>query len=152
MRFHVLAAGRMGTGPEALLYKHYAERLPRNCFLVEITDGGRESLAIRRKRSTERLLKRVPDKATCIALDERGKALPSLAWARHVERLEADGVRDLAFLIGGDAGLDRACLGDMTCWSLGPLTWPHLLARVLLVEQLYRITMIRTGSSYHRGD
>jgi 23S rRNA (pseudouridine1915-N3)-methyltransferase len=86
-----------------------------------------------------------------IALDEKGKTLTSEAFARHIARWRDGGVQDLAFVIGGAEGLDKQVTKHAdTVLSLGPMTWPHLLARVLLAEQLYRAYAILTGHPYHR--
>lgn len=86
-----------------------------------------------------------------IALDERGKQLDSRGFAAALGGFADDGRRDVAILIGGADGLDdeSRALADLTV-SFGRLTWPHLLARVMLAEQLYRAHTILTGHPYHR--
>ena len=98
------------------------------------------------------LLAAVPQGARLVALDERGKNLDSPAFAALMGRWQDDGLGDLAFAIGGPDGLSPAVLerADLTL-SLGPMTWPHLLVRVLLVEQLYRAQSILDGHPYHRA-
>lgn len=94
----------------------------------------------------------IPVGATVIALDERGRDLASTAFAERIGKWIDDGVADLAFVIGGADGLlpalrERAAL--TLCF--GKLTWPHLLVRIMLAEQLYRAHTILTGHPYHRG-
>src|SRR5690606_18149242 len=99
----------------------------------------------------ELLLKAAPPGALIVALDERGRALDSAGFAAQLARWR-DAGRDLAFLIGGADGLDdevRAKAGFLL--SLGPMTWPHQLARVLLAEQLWRAYSILSGHPYHRA-
>lgn len=107
---------------------------------------------MRKQREGERLIAAVPTGARVVALDERGKSLDSPAFAALLKRWQDEGVGDLAFVIGGAEGLSGALLAraDLTL-SFGPMTWPHLLVRVLLAEQLYRAQCILDGHPYHRG-
>jgi 23S rRNA (pseudouridine1915-N3)-methyltransferase len=94
----------------------------------------------------------VPADARVVALDERGRNLSSTEFASRLERWRDEGVRDIAFLVGGADGLaqsvrDRA---DFVL-ALGTLTWPHELVRVLVAEQIYRAWTIVQGHPYHRG-
>lgn len=94
----------------------------------------------------------LPASAGLLALDERGDDLDSPAFAALLRRMADDGQRDLAFAIGGADGLDAA-LRDAADrrLSFGRMVWPHMLARVMLAEQLYRAASILAGSPYHRG-
>ena len=89
--------------------------------------------------------------ARLIACDERGKSFASRDFAARIAALRDDGVRQLAFAIGGADGLDasvREAAADVL--SFGPQTWPHALARVMLAEQIYRAVSILAGAPYHR--
>ena len=87
-----------------------------------------------------------------IALDETGSALPSREFAARIGRWRDDGVAELAFVIGGAEGLDRGLIERAALvLSLGPMTWPHLMVRAMLAEQLYRAEAILRGHPYHRG-
>jgi 23S rRNA (pseudouridine1915-N3)-methyltransferase len=91
------------------------------------------------------------DGARLIACDERGKSFSSRDFAERIARLRDDGVRQLAFAIGGADGLDasvREAAAEVL--SFGPQTWPHALARVMLAEQVYRAVTILAGGPYHR--
>ena len=93
----------------------------------------------------------MPKPATLIALDERGKSLSSRDFADRLGRWRDDGEDEIAFIIGGAGGLDKAILDRASLvLSLGPMTWPHQLARGLLLEQLYRGQQILAGHPYHR--
>lgn len=98
-----------------------------------------------------RLSRALPEGAAVIALDERGELATSEALATRIGEWRDTG-RDLAFLIGGADGLDEA-IRTRADWrlALGRLTWPHLLVRLLLAEQLYRASTILAGHPYHRG-
>jgi 23S rRNA (pseudouridine1915-N3)-methyltransferase len=93
----------------------------------------------------------LPKGARLIALDERGKTLASGDFAALLGRWRDEGLGELAFAIGGAGGLD-ASLREAAALTLsfGPMTWPHLLTRALLAEQLYRAQSILTGHPYHR--
>ncbi|MCH8038105.1 MAG: 23S rRNA (pseudouridine(1915)-N(3))-methyltransferase RlmH [Proteobacteria bacterium] len=92
-----------------------------------------------------------PAGARLVALDEAGKAMTSAAFAGLLGRWRDAGVRDIAFLVGGAEGLDGSVReAAALTLALGPMTWPHLLTRALLAEQLYRAESILTGHPYHR--
>jgi 23S rRNA (pseudouridine1915-N3)-methyltransferase len=105
----------------------------------------------RLKREAELLRAALPTPATTIALDRRGKSLGSRELAeRLIARLEAS-PNPVWFVIGSDLGLDPTLVAASDeRWSLGPLTLPHALARVVLLEQLYRASSLASGSGYHR--
>ena len=110
------------------------------------------SAAERRAREGDRLLNAVPDGALLVALDEGGRALKSRDFADQIGKWLDAGQRSLAFAIGGADGLAPAVIERARLvLSLGPMTWPHMLARCLLVEQLYRAQQIRAGHPYHKG-
>ncbi len=94
----------------------------------------------------------IPRDARVIALDERGARPSSQEFAADLRREADAGIRDLAFLIGGADGLDSSLRSQAAaCLSFGPMVWPHMLARVMLSEQLYRAATILAGGPYHRG-
>ena len=154
MRLTVAAVGRFGAGrgaAERTLFEDYVKRLSQPIELKEVAEKRPLPAAQLRQREGELLLAAVPEGAQVVAMDAGGRALSSRALAKRLEEWRAAGVRDLAFLIGGAEGLDQAVLkrADLAL-SLGPMTWPHLLVRVLLAEQLYRAQCILTGHPYHR--
>lgn len=104
-----------------------------------------------RRREAQAILAALPANSHLVALDLGGEAASSEALAHLLERWQALG-RPLAFALGGAEGLDGAVLGRAEFrLSLGAMTWPHALARAMLLEQLYRAQCIRTGHPYHRG-
>ncbi|MEL6794431.1 MAG: 23S rRNA (pseudouridine(1915)-N(3))-methyltransferase RlmH [Pseudomonadota bacterium] len=152
MRIAVIAVGRQKSGPEAALVDDYLKRFDGaarplgfgGAKLVEVED---------RKRIGESrlLLDALPAGATAIALDERGKAMDSRAFAALLAKLRDEGRRDCAFLIGGADGHSDELRGRADrLLSFGPMVWPHMLARVMLTEQLYRAASILSGAPYHR--
>lgn len=138
MLLHVVARGRIGRGPEAELVDRYLKRISWPVRMTELPDqGGR----IPERESNSRL----------VLLDERGKSLASSAFAQMLGRWRDDGVREARFLIGaadghGDKARDEADL----LISFGAATWPHLMVRAMLAEQLWRATSILAGHPYHR--
>ncbi|MBV8456961.1 MAG: 23S rRNA (pseudouridine(1915)-N(3))-methyltransferase RlmH [Acetobacteraceae bacterium] len=138
MNLSIIAVGRMGDEPEAALFRRYAQRIRPSLILTEVED-------------TKKLLASLPRGAFVIALDEGGQAPNSVTFAQLLERWLGSG-RPVCFLIGGADGLDAATLKRADAvLSLGPLTWPHLLARVMLAEQIYRARAIAAGHPYHRA-
>lgn len=151
MRITIAAVGRARGGPVGDLFEQYVRRLAWPVTLKEIED--RRSLPPDRLKAREAELLRgaLPDGARIVVLDERGKTLTSRAFADLLRRWRDDGIRDLAFVIGGVEGLeDRLRAQAHLVLSLGPMTWPHLLVRGMLAEQLYRAQQILAGHPYHR--
>jgi 23S rRNA (pseudouridine1915-N3)-methyltransferase len=158
MRIVVAAIGRARAAPEQALFDAYARRLvrsgPAGLTLELIETEERRKLAGEplRKAEAELLLARIPKDATLVALDGRGKALGSEDFARRLQRWRDDGVGTLAFVIGGADGLDAVLIQRARfVLSLGAMTWPHLLVRAMLAEQIYRAQSILLGHPYHRG-
>ncbi|HJO69848.1 MAG TPA: 23S rRNA (pseudouridine(1915)-N(3))-methyltransferase RlmH [Rhodospirillales bacterium] len=157
LRVHVLAVGRTRRGrrrdgPESALFASYAQRITPPPVLREIAHESALGAGEARVREGKSLLGAVPESARVVALDEGGRTLSSEALARQLERWQDQGARDVAFVIGGPAGLDAAVTlrADLVL-SLGPMTWPHLLVRGLIAEQIYRAQSILSGHPYHRA-
>jgi 23S rRNA (pseudouridine1915-N3)-methyltransferase len=135
---HIVARGRIGNGPEAELVQRYLGRIGWPTRVTELPDRGG----------------RIPPQAgsaVTILLDEKGKALPSIAFAERLGRWRDDGVREARFMIGAADGFDDAeRAGADLLLNFGVMTWPHLLARAMLAEQLWRATAILAGHPYHR--
>ncbi|MBI5164744.1 MAG: 23S rRNA (pseudouridine(1915)-N(3))-methyltransferase RlmH [Magnetospirillum sp.] len=152
MRLHLLAVGRARPGPEQALFQHYG-RLVRPALLVKEVEEKRPlPVAERKDREAELLLAAIPAGAVVVALDEHGQMLASTAFAARLGRWRDDGTGDLAFAIGGADGHGAAlkARADLLL-SLSPMTWPHLLVRGMLAEQLWRAQAILTGHPYHRA-
>ena len=159
MKLQILAIGRLKAGPELALFDDYLKRaqgLGRSCGLTQIAmrDFPESRLPDAKSRmaaEAELLAGATPDPAFRVVLDERGKVLSSadfaLALKRHLER----GTASLAFLIGGpDGHAPEIKAGAGLLLSFGPMTWPHRLARIMLVEQVYRAVTILVKHPYHR--
>ncbi len=134
---HVIARGRLGRGAEADLVARYARRMTWPLAMTELSDPAP--------------LPDAPPQSRTIVLDERGAALATRDFADVLARWRDDGVREARFLIGGADGHDDALRARADrLLSFGPATWPHLLVRAMLAEQLYRATSLLAGHPYHR--
>ena len=153
-RATIVAVGKL-RGWAADGTEDYLKRL-RRFYPVEVLEVAEEDMNRRSREEVlsaeaSRLLKRIPSGAYVIALDrEKGKALTSEDLARRLEALGLSGQSHVAFLIGGPLGLSPELLGEADeVLSLGRMTLPHALARVVLLEQLYRAAKIERGEKYH---
>lgn len=147
MRIVIASVGRWHAGPERVLYEHFAKR-----FDALAPRLGLDALALVEARDNERLAAAAPKGACNIALDRQGKALTSEGFAKALRSFRAENHSALVFFIGGASGLPNALIAKAALsLSLGALTYPHLLVRGLLAEQLYRAATILLDHPYHRG-
>jgi 23S rRNA (pseudouridine1915-N3)-methyltransferase len=153
VKIAIVAISRLPRSPEADLVKLYVDRAtaagralglgPVEVVEVDARKPGRAAEA-------EALRPHLHD-AHVIACDEHGTARASRSFAAEIGRLRDDGVRRLAFVIGGADGLDPTLLAEAKAkLAFGPQTWPHALARAMLAEQIYRAVTILAGGPYHR--
>jgi 23S rRNA (pseudouridine1915-N3)-methyltransferase len=160
MRLIVVAIGRLKQGPERELGERYRERFDdigrrlgfRSLDIHEIPESRARDTAARIAEEGAAIAALVPDGAVVIALDERGEAIDSASFARHLGRWRDESVGHAVFLIGGADGLSpelrrRAKLAI----AFGKATWPHQMVRVMLLEQIYRAATILSGHPYHRA-
>ncbi len=146
----LIAIGRLRPGPEQALFDRYNDRLRPRLEVTEIPEAEGAPTEIRR-REGHSLLAAVTPKTQLVALDLGAPAPSSEAFAAKLESWLASG-RPLAFMIGGAEGLSAEVLNRADqLLSLGPLTWPHMLVRVMLAEQIYRARSIAAGHPYHRA-
>lgn len=138
MQLHIIARGKIGRGPEADLVDRYLKRIVWPTRVTELPDaGGKLPPAAGETRS--------------IVLDERGRSLRSAELADALSSWRDAGVREARFLLGAADGHDDDVRGTADLLlAFGPQTWPRLLARAMLAEQLYRATAIIAGHPYHR--
>jgi 23S rRNA (pseudouridine1915-N3)-methyltransferase len=150
MRLTIVAVGRHKTGPLKALQEFYAERIRWPLTIREVEERRKLPPAELKAREGELILGALPKDAGLIALDGRGKTLSSTDLANRLARWR-DADASLAFVIGGSDGLADAVLDQARLvLSLGTMTWPHLLVRGMLLEQLYRAQQILAGHPYHR--
>ena len=150
LRLTIAAIGRI-KGAEKELFQSYLKRLSWPIRTIEVDARGQAAGAKRRAIESEKLAAAVPVGARIVALDEKGREFDSRGFARTLHEFELDGVQDLAFLIGGAEGHTKELIGNADLvLSFGQQTWPHMLVRVMLAEQLYRASTILSGHPYHR--
>lgn len=138
MLLHIVARGKIGRSPEAELVERYVKRIPWPTKLTELPDEGGK-------------VPEIPQNSMMIVLDERGKALSSAQLAATLETWRNAGKREARFMIGAaDGHGDELRKNADLLLSFGPGTWPHLLVRAMLAEQLYRATSILANHPYHR--
>jgi 23S rRNA (pseudouridine1915-N3)-methyltransferase len=160
MRLIIAAVGRLKDGPERALLERYQERLAplaKRLGLAPVTwhetgESRAGDAARRREEEGAALLRLVREADFIVALDERGRALGSDAFARLLATKRDGGTKAAGLLIGGPDGLsDGVRAAASLQLSLGSMTLPHGLARIVLAEQLYRAATILSGHPYHRA-
>ncbi|MDF7673348.1 23S rRNA (pseudouridine(1915)-N(3))-methyltransferase RlmH [Acetobacteraceae bacterium ESL0709] len=146
----LISIGKLKDGPERELLSRYRKRLRPVLELTELPQA-KGSPEEQKKREAEALLGACRLNSYIIALDEGGKNFSSLEFAGALQKWSESG-REICFLIGGAEGLDSLVTNraDMII-SFGVMTWPHMLVRILLAEQLFRAQSILTGHPYHRA-
>ncbi len=134
----MVARGRIGRSPEAELVDRYLKRIVWPTRVTELPDTGGKLPTL--ETQTIRVL-----------LDEKGEVLGSIDFARRLERWRDSGTREVRFMIGAADGFGEAERAEADLLlSFGRATWPHMLARAMLAEQLFRATAILAGHPYHR--
>lgn len=156
MRLLIAAIGRSRgksrDGPEASLLAAYLKRMPWQVALTELPQSRAATVAQRKAEEAAALERAVPAGHQRIALDERGEDLGSTAIAAWLDRRRQEGRPEVAILIGGPDGLDPAVVaGADLRLAFGRQTWPHMLVRAMLAEQLYRAYTILENHPYHRA-
>lgn len=135
---HIVARGKIGRSPEAELVDRYLKRLTLPHKVTEMPDRGGKVPVL-------------PAGARIVMLDEKGGALPSTEFARRIGDWRDAGVPEIRFLIGAADGFDDTDRADADLLvAFGAMTWPHMLARAMLAEQLWRATSILANHPYHR--
>ncbi len=138
MRLHIIARGKIGRSPEAELVDRYMKRISWPTHITELPDRGGK-------------IPELPSHARRVMLDEKGKQLTSMEFADILSNWRDDGVRETAFMIGAADGFDDTARRDADLLiAYGKVTWPHMMARAMLAEQLWRATSIIAGHPYHR--
>ena len=156
MRVHLVAVGRMRSGPERALVDDYVTRFDRTGRALglgpltehEVEDkkgGGMEA-------EGELIARALPSGAMLVTMDERGRVMSSPEFAETLAKWRDGGRQDVAFVIGGADGIAPGlrARSDFSV-SFGAMVWPHMLVRVMLAEQLYRAATILSGGPYHRA-
>lgn len=151
MQVSIAAVGKMKASPERQLLEYYLKQIPWSVTIKEVEIKKNLSGDPLKQAEAEKLLEAVQSAHQLIALDERGKTMGSEALASWLGNAQQQGCSHLGVIIGGADGLapsvrDRADL----VLSFGAMTWPHMMVRAMLGEQLYRTHSILSGHPYHR--
>ena len=160
MRLLIAAVGRLKQGPERDLFRHYLDRTEMAgsklglapVTLIEVPESRGPTAAARTAAEAMVMLGKVPPSHRLVCLDRQGEQLTSAEFAARITKFRDGGTPGLAFLVGGAEGLAPEVLAKADLkLSLGAMTLPHGLARILLAEQLYRAATILAGYPYHRA-
>ena len=137
MQLHIIARGKIGRSSEAELVDRYLKRIAWPTKLTELSEKARIPAAA--------------SGSVTVLLDEKGDALSSMELAKKLEQWRDRGTREARFVIGAADGHspEERAQADLLI-SFGPATWPHLLVRAMLAEQLFRATSILANHPYHR--
>ena len=151
----LIAVGKMKAGPLDDLAQLYFKRLVPGGLgpvrLVELEAKPQLIPELQKQREADAIRAKLPEAAIMCALDERGQTCSSQELSDWIGKQQVDGAQHLAFVIGGANGLDESIRKQARLvLAFGEMTWPHMLARVMLLEQLYRAQQILAGHPYHR--
>lgn len=150
MRYRLVAIGKLRAGFYRDGCEHYLTRLGAltSSEVVELREGRGATSVVKRAEGAALVAAAA---GHVVALDEAGRAFSTRDLAQHLSALELRGVSRVTLLVGGAEGHDTQLLSSVDdSWSLSPLTLPHDLARLVLLEQLYRVESLRAGHPYHR--
>ena len=160
MKLTIAAIGKLKSGPERQLADDYANRIvamgkKAGITALKINDWPESQKPVVNQRQMDEAVQlwgAVPPGAYVIALDERGKALGSEHFAQKLRQLMERGQNDMVFLLGGPDGHSPTTRSKaQELLAFGPMTWPHRLARLMLLEQIYRSVTIMLNHPYHRA-
>jgi 23S rRNA (pseudouridine1915-N3)-methyltransferase len=160
LRLTVACIGKLKAGSEKSLADDYAQRIQatgkgagiKSLTIVERMESQRATAAERMAEEAAAILKALPEGCDIIALDERGTVMSSQAFSAFLQRKADSGVSDLVFVIGGADGHGDALRQKASAMlAFGPMTWPHRLVRIMLLEQIYRAVTILINHPYHRS-
>ena len=146
----IIAVGRLKKGALFDLFDHYQKQLKWSLRLHEVESKQKNATAVQQDEH-EKLFTLIDSQAFVVVMDERGKSLKSLDFAARIKDLQNNGINHIQFVMGGADGLTDAMRqrADLLL-SFGAQTWPHMLARIMLIEQIYRAQQILAGHPYHR--
>lgn len=144
MNITIIAAGQAKSGPLFQIWSDYSKRLRWKLTLHEID-------ARKSKNTEEKILEKYKEGVPLIVMDERGKELSSVDFSKRLQKIQLQGQNEVQFIIGAAEGLsdDIRKKADYVI-SFGKQTWPHMLVRVMLLEQIYRAQQILAGHPYHK--
>jgi 23S rRNA (pseudouridine1915-N3)-methyltransferase len=151
MKLKIIAVGFLKNSPERELIEGYCKQLNWHLQIIEVATSSALSGKALKEFEAEKIITKIPANSLLIAMDEHGKSITSQAFSNLLGTIETNEHKTVSFLIGGANGLAKSLL-DKSKYkiAMGHMTWPHKLARVMLVEQIYRAEKILQGHPYHR--
>ena len=151
MQIVIIAVGKLKNSPELELIETYSKRCPWSVKITEVEERRPLKGPERMAKEAALLLKAVPENSYVIVMDERGKDLRSTEFSKKLENIADSGIKILTFIIGGAEGYDISVKkrADMLL-SFGKMTWPHMMVRAMLCEQIYRASAILSNHPYHK--
>lgn len=149
-KIEIIAVGKLKQGAQADLIQEYLTRIKWPLTIHEVESKITDSKA-QQAQEHKLILEKLDNDGFLIILDERGKSPRSMEFAQQIEKLQNDGIEKITFIIGGADGLtdDIRQKANMMI-SFGHQTWPHMMVRTMLLEQIYRAQQILAGHPYHR--
>jgi len=150
MRIFIITIGRLKSGPEKLLADRFIKQITSPLTICEVEAKKKLEPHNLMRREGKLLMDACPKNAKIIAMDRSGKQFTSLEFADQIKKWQHD-AKNIVFIIGGPYGLDKSVIESAELvLSFGQLTWPHMLARAMLLEQLYRVQQITKRHPYHK--
>ena len=151
MKIKIVSVGEFKNNKLKLIFYDYVKKLPWNIDLKEIKQTKHKNSSLRKEKDSLSLLDYVGKNDLIICLDKSGKSISTQTLKQYISEWETYS-KNISFLIGGPEGISNECLtkSDQII-SFGKMTWPHLMARVMLAEQLYRVSSIISNHPYHRN-
>lgn len=159
MKLHLATVGKLKSGPEQELHDKYLDRARKTggqlgfpqIELLGIKEANSGDVLKRKQQEANALLELMPGDRTLIALDEFGEDISSTKFAHYLSSNRDNGIGHMVFAIGGADGHGKELLqcADKKL-RFGRMTWPHQIARILLIEQIYRSMTILVGHPYHK--
>ena len=150
LKIEIIAAGRLKKGPSFELCEEYIKRIKWPLAIYEVESKSKDGQAAQREE-IQKIKEHIKPQAFIVALDKKGKNLGSMDFSQTMEKIQNSGKDYIQFIIGGAEGLtDEIIKRANLVLSFGQPTWPHILARIMLLEQIYRAQQILIGHPYHR--
>ena len=150
MKIDIIAVGQLKKGPLLDVLEEYQKRIGWSVNFI-IHESKQRDERVKQREEHEKILGSLENSAYIVAMDERGRSLPSSQFAEKIREFQNQGQSYIQFIIGGADGLsDEIRSRANLLLSFGAQTWPHMLARVMLLEQIYRCQQIIVGHPYHR--
>lgn len=147
----IIAVGKQKKSPELEIFNEYKKRLNNKISIVEVDSVVDKNIDIIKKKEAKNIIEKIDKDAFLIVLDEHGKNLSSVEFANKIENITLNGFNNINYIIGGAYGIDPQLIAKANLKiCLGNMTWPHMMVRFLIAEQIYRANKILVKHPYHK--